>query len=105
MRVVIAAVAAVSLGSLSLVAQSPASRPAAKKGWTMPRTADGVPDLTGDWTNATYTPLERPAQFAAKEFFTPDEAAAFVKARDEALRAQPADNIHYDDALWQSASS
>jgi hypothetical protein len=68
----------------------------------MPRTADGVPDLTGDWTNATYTPLERPAQFATKEFFTPDEAAAFVKSRDEALRAQPADNIHYDDALWQS---
>jgi len=95
MRVVIAAVAAISLGSLSLVAQS-------KQAYKMPRTADGVPDLTGDWTNATYTPLERPAQFAAKEFFTPDEAAAFVKVRDEALRAQPADNIHYDDALWQS---
>src|SRR5438552_922489 len=44
----------------------------------------------------------RPAQFAAQEFFTPQEAEAFVKARDEAPRAQPADNIHYDDALWQS---
>ena len=68
----------------------------------MPRTADGVPDLTGDWTNATYTPLERPAQFAAKEFYTHQEAEAFVKARDDAFKAQPADNIHYDDALWQS---
>jgi hypothetical protein len=99
MRVLIAAAAAISIGSLSLVAQSPAAKPSAYK---MPRTADGVPDLTGDWTNATYTPLERPAQFAAKEFLTPQEAEAFVKARDEALKAQPADNIHYDDALWQS---
>ncbi len=99
MRVLIAAVAAVALGSLSLVAQTPSAKSQVYK---MPRTADGVPDLTGDWTNATYTPLERPAQFAAKEFFTPQEAEAFVKARDQALRAQPADNIHYDDALWQS---
>src|SRR5213078_3434529 len=91
MRVVIAAVAAISLGSLSLVAQ----------GYKTPRTADGAPDLTGNWSYATYTPLERPAQFANKEFFTAEEAAAFVKARDEALRAQSPDNIHYDDALWQ----
>jgi len=94
MRVVLAAVAAVALGSLSLVAQSP-------KAYRTPRTSDGVPDLTGNWSYATYTPLERPAQFADREFFTAAEAAAFVKARDEALRAQAPDNIHYDDALWQ----
>lgn len=27
--------------------------------WTMPRTADGHPDMQGIWTNATLTPLER----------------------------------------------
>src|SRR4051812_17439381 len=96
-RALMAAPAAVSVGYLPLVAQSP-SKPVAKA-YKMPRTADGVPDLTGDWTNATYTPLERPAQFAGKEFYTPQEAEAFVKVRDEALKAQPADNIHYDDAL------
>jgi len=96
MRVLIAAVAAVSLGSLSLIAQSP-SKPTYKA----PRTIDGAPDLSGNWSYATYTPLERPAQFADKAFFTPEEAEAFVKARDAALLAQPADNIHYDDALWQ----
>ena len=49
------------------------------KSWTMPRTVDGQPDLRGVWTNATVTPLERPAEFAGKEFFTPAEAAAWAK--------------------------
>src|SRR5436190_14743434 len=96
MRVVIAAVAAVALGSLSLVAQSPS-----KPGYKAPRTIDGVPDLSGNWSYATYTPLERTAQFADREIFTAKEAEDFVKARDAALRAQAPDNIHYDDALWQ----
>ena len=29
--------------------------------WVMPRTADGRPDLQGNWSNATVTPLERAA--------------------------------------------
>ena len=29
-------------------------------GWEIPRTADGHPDLQGNWTNATLTPLQRP---------------------------------------------
>jgi len=103
MRVVIAAAAVVSLGSLPLVAQS-SGRTVAKsaKAWSAPRTPDGAPDLTGDWTNATYTPLERPANVAGKEFFTPEEAEAFVKSRDENFNNQAADDIHYDNALWQS---
>jgi hypothetical protein len=65
-------------------------------------TADGHPDLEGYWTNDTYTPLERPAELAGKEFFTPEEAAAFVKTRDERLLAQSKSDIHYDDAIWQA---
>jgi hypothetical protein len=30
------------------------------KPWTLARTADGKPDLQGNWTNATLTPIERP---------------------------------------------
>src|SRR5688572_754277 len=42
--------------------QAPAAKPqatAAKKPWVLPRTPDGKPDLQGNWTNETQTPLER----------------------------------------------
>src|SRR5689334_7987731 len=65
--VVLAGVLAVSLS-----AQTPASQ-------TVPRTPDGHPDLQGIWTNATITPLERPAAFANKPTLTDAEAVAFEK--------------------------
>ena len=40
----------------------------------IPRTSFGKPDLGGVWDFATITPLERPAQFEGKEFFTEAEA-------------------------------
>jgi len=52
---------------------------APKKTWTPARTADGQPDLQGVWTNATITPLERPADLAGKEFFAPSEVGAYEK--------------------------
>jgi hypothetical protein len=61
-----------------------------------------TPDLQGYWTNDTYTPFERPAELAGKEFFTPEEAAAFIQSRTDRLLAQAADDIHYDDAIWQA---
>ena len=42
---------------------------------------DGHPDFQGTWTNASLTPLQRPAELAAKQFFTEDEALAFEKQR------------------------
>jgi hypothetical protein len=69
--------------------------------WTSPRTVDGQPDLQGHWTNDTYTPLERAVELGDKAVFTPDEAAAFFQSRVEDLHAQAADDIHYDDAIWQ----
>src|SRR5262245_36414728 len=37
------------------------------------------PDLSGTWSFSTLTALERPAEFAGKEFLTEAEAAAFAK--------------------------
>ena len=44
-----------------------------------PPTASGHPDLQGTWNFSTITPLERPAEFAGKEFLTDAEAAAYEK--------------------------
>jgi len=44
---------------------------------TVPRTADGHPDLQGVWTNATLTPMERPAEFAGKPTASDAEAKAY----------------------------
>ncbi len=41
------------------------------------RTSDGRPDLSGTWSYATLTTLERPAEFKDKPFLTAEEAAAF----------------------------
>jgi hypothetical protein len=65
------------LMTASAVGQAP--QPLSNKNWTVPRTPDGKPDLQGVWSNAIITPLERPAAFANKEFFTEAEAADFEK--------------------------
>src|SRR6185295_13431104 len=39
------------------------------------RTAWGEPDLQGIWTNEYEIPLQRPARYANKEFFTEEERA------------------------------
>jgi hypothetical protein len=88
--------------------------------WTPSKTIDGHPDLQGIYTMATFTPLERPASLAGKEFFTEAEAAELTKlltadgvdplartvlaADDEEGRRnrvrQSKENIHYDNAIW-----
>ena len=45
------------------------------------RTPWGDPDLQGKWSNATLTPLQRPAELKDKEFFTEEEAKAYVRQR------------------------
>jgi hypothetical protein len=54
------------------------------KTWAPPKTAEGVPDLQGVWTNSTATPLERPQNLGAKEFYTAEEAAQRERAAAEA---------------------
>jgi hypothetical protein len=63
-----------------------AAKPApAAKGWTMPRTPDGKPDLQGVYSNAQTIPVVRPANLGAKEVYT-DEADKAAAARSAGPR-------------------
>ena len=42
--------------------------------WTVPRTAEGHPDLSGTYDTATLTPLQRPRELGNKLFLTAEEA-------------------------------
>ena len=90
------------LGALLMIVAAAALTSAQRSGkWTLAHLTDGQPDFQGYWTNATYTPLERDRELGTKEFFTPQEAAAYAKKRADIENSQPKDNIHYDDRIWQ----
>jgi hypothetical protein len=53
-----------------------------------PRTSFGAPDLQGDWSNASFTPLQRPRQFKGL-VAAEAEAAAFVSVQRGVLAGIP----------------
>jgi hypothetical protein len=68
----------------------------------------GERDLQGIWTNATVTPIERPAEFAGKEFLTEAEAAAYEKRARERNDADRREGdaeadlaTGYNDLFWE----
>jgi hypothetical protein len=71
-----------------------------------PRTPDGKPDLQGYWSNNTTTPLERPKELGAKEFYTQQELADLIKREqnrvqkneEEGRPTEPGTDadVHYD---------
>jgi hypothetical protein len=91
-----AVAAALSIQAATLApigAQTPAAKaaPAKSKPWVVPRTPDGKPDLQGNWTNETQTPLERMGKQGTA--LTDQEAAAIEdRARVvEEFRDRPSD--------------
>jgi hypothetical protein len=61
-------------------AQAPSST---SSPWVMPRTADGHPDLQGNWSNATLTPLQRPRDRGP--VLTMEEVARIEQGREEVV--------------------
>jgi hypothetical protein len=84
-----------------LLRQAPAS--------TSGRTPWGDPDLQGIWTDPYQTPLQRPPQFASREFFTDeertklDEQRAGIPRRDQRVeRGSERDVAGAYNAVFQS---
>lgn len=78
----------ISLSITGTSAQAPGASGTVPRPASALTTAWGEPDLQGIWTDESDSPLQRPAKYAAQEFFTAaqraelDEARAAVLGRD-----------------------
>lgn len=95
-----------SPGHASQTSAAKASAPHQK--W---RTPWGDPDLQGTWTNATTTPLERPAKYEGRAFLTSEERAEQDKiteiATDKRHKIGTPEDVEdaYNGAWWDRGRS
>src|ERR1700761_9584015 len=77
---------ALAASALALAAAPALAEPdpaAVAKGYKAPRNAMGQPDLSGVWSNATITRLERDPKYGDRATLTADEAKAIEGASDQ----------------------
>jgi hypothetical protein len=78
---------------------------------TVPATADGQPDLQGVWNFSTITPLERPSEFAGREFLSDAEAKEYERQvaarsnRDIRQQNREADVASAYNEVWYDRGS
>ncbi|THD54155.1 hypothetical protein [Phenylobacterium sp.] len=102
---------ALATSALALGATGPAraqTDPAAvAKGYRAPHNASGQPDISGVWSNATITRLERDPKYGERLILTPAEAATIEGASDQRnarLRANTDTTIKDPDKLPECQS-
>src|ERR1041384_4853137 len=72
---------------LAIATLGPAPAWAQDARYRAPRTDDGQPDLQGVWNFGSGVPLQRPAAFSDKKFFTKEEHDRQVAAMRNGLAA------------------
>jgi hypothetical protein len=102
-----------SLGRLIAAAAVAALLPGAGVAQEIPRAPDGHPDLQGNWSNATITPIQRPA--GQSKVLSPDQVREIEGGREEFIDDQlqtsdpdrdapPVGGVLYGDPLFDAAS-
>lgn len=76
-------------GARSTDGRAASKRPATPASSRTPRTPWGAPDLQGQWTGSTITPLERPARFAGRTHLTAEEASSMEAAARKRNTEEP----------------
>jgi hypothetical protein len=76
---ILSAVLSPAAAQTATTAKSSTATSGSAKTSTVPRTADGRPDLQGNWDLAILTPLERPRVFADKKVLSEQEAAEWQR--------------------------
>jgi hypothetical protein len=87
----------------AITVQGQAAAPTAKNSstWKVPRTPDGKPDLQGNWSNNSVTPLERPRQWEGKKYLTDAELQEVRKLTAE-VTEEGGDAV-FGDGIIQAA--
>ena len=81
---------------------APSRKPASTK--AIPRTADGHPDLQGNWLNQSATPFERPKELAGHPLLT-DAEVVELNARAKKIFSNPKSDAASADGVFMAAYS
>lgn len=98
-RVVAAMVLTVALAGATVAVGQTGSSETGQ--WTVPRTADGHPDLQGVWANNSATPLERPETLADRAELTAEEVADLAQHARELFNGET--DAAFGDSVFEAA--